>query len=253
MSRYPGPENNDPFSPLLPPRSPGSLGKRDAADPDTRVHLGDTPGPVGVNDGAASCAHGGRPTVLRMAQQLVLAAAATATPIMKSSSPSLSESDIWFENVVIPMRTASSGLSLNRIWKTPRAVLKGNTEDPNGLCGDASAYVYEQFYADFKDYGTKDAFHIGLILWEGYIDNHMANIMLLKAKKAVQKYKWDTAKKEIVSVSGTPQYKTAELLTLHVYDLYYKKKTNVEAWWKERNTGNGGTIKLGFPYNIEET
>jgi hypothetical protein len=36
-------------------------------------------------------------------------------------------------------------------------------------------------------------------------------------------------------------------LTLHVYDLYYKKKTNVEMWWKGLDSGNGGTVKLGFP------
>lgn len=34
------------------PRSPGPLGKNDAADPDFHAGLGDTPGPLGINDGA---------------------------------------------------------------------------------------------------------------------------------------------------------------------------------------------------------
>ena len=53
MSRTPGPECHDPLSPLLPPRTPGPLGRSDAADPSARARRGDTPGPLGVNDGAA--------------------------------------------------------------------------------------------------------------------------------------------------------------------------------------------------------
>jgi hypothetical protein len=37
----------------LPPRTPGPLGCRDAADPNCPAHPGNTPGPVGINDGAA--------------------------------------------------------------------------------------------------------------------------------------------------------------------------------------------------------
>jgi hypothetical protein len=174
------------------------------------------------------------------------------TAIKKGTSPSLSESDIWFNDEIIPKRTARAGFSGNRIWKSPRDWAEGNTEDPDGLCGDASDYVYEQFYRDFNDYVSKDGFHIGLILWKGTVTNHMANVMLLNTKIAVQSYSWNKTKKEIASVSGIPQYKTTELLTLHVYDLYYKKKTNVEMWWKERDSGNGGTVKIGFAYDIED-
>jgi hypothetical protein len=59
MFHGPGPENTDPFSSMLPPRTPGSLGKSDAADPNARAHRGPTPGSLGLNDGAAHVAYGG--------------------------------------------------------------------------------------------------------------------------------------------------------------------------------------------------
>ena len=58
MSRKPGPQSCHPFSSLLPPRTPGTLGLRDAADPNVMAHLGDTPGTLRVNDGAAHVASG---------------------------------------------------------------------------------------------------------------------------------------------------------------------------------------------------
>jgi hypothetical protein len=57
MSRPPGPTRYDPFSPVVPSRTPGSLGCRDAAEHNCRAALGDTPGPLGVNDGALLSAH----------------------------------------------------------------------------------------------------------------------------------------------------------------------------------------------------
>jgi len=61
MSRIPGPENWVDSSPLGPPRTPGSLGKNDAADPSAKARLGDTPGSLGVNDGAARLFHAAVP------------------------------------------------------------------------------------------------------------------------------------------------------------------------------------------------
>jgi hypothetical protein len=37
----------------------------------------------------------------------------------------------------------------------------------------------------------------------------------------------------------------AELLSLHVYDLYYKKRTNLGAWWDDLD-GKSGTLKVGL-------
>jgi hypothetical protein len=58
MSRLPGSDNYDPFAVLLPARTPGSLGRNDAGDLDAKSQLGDTPGTLGVNDGAGKIAFG---------------------------------------------------------------------------------------------------------------------------------------------------------------------------------------------------
>ena len=54
-SRVPGPLWTNPLSLRLPDRTPGSLGRKDAADPLSRVtaHPGDSPGALGRNDHAA--------------------------------------------------------------------------------------------------------------------------------------------------------------------------------------------------------
>jgi hypothetical protein len=59
MSRKPGPEQHNPELPLLPSRTRGPLGHGDAADPNGKAVAGDTPGPLGVSDGAyvASTVH----------------------------------------------------------------------------------------------------------------------------------------------------------------------------------------------------
>lgn len=72
MSRKPGTERHDPLSPLLPPRTPGTLGARDAGDPKANAHAGDTPGSLGKNDGAAGLTSG-RPSIpVRMLNNMIL-------------------------------------------------------------------------------------------------------------------------------------------------------------------------------------
>jgi len=51
-SRTPGPTRHDPFSKLVAARTPGPLGRNDAADPNALALLGDTSSPLGVNDHA---------------------------------------------------------------------------------------------------------------------------------------------------------------------------------------------------------
>ena len=53
MGRRPGPHNYNPFSRLLPARTPGPLGCNDAADPNAFACRGETPGSLGLNDDAA--------------------------------------------------------------------------------------------------------------------------------------------------------------------------------------------------------
>jgi hypothetical protein len=163
-------------------------------------------------------------------------------------TPSIVQADDWFKQQVVPKRTASSGLSANRVWKTPRDVFTGNQEDPNGLCGDAALFVCEQFFRDFKDYTTRDGYFIGVILWESSLAkriNHIANVMLPMNKKILQGYSWNKSTGSLLATSATVQYSGPDLLNLHTYDLYYKESANVDAWWKRRDAGRGGTITVG--------
>jgi hypothetical protein len=174
---------------------------------------------------------------------------------MKDGVPTLVEVDKWFETSVIPKRTTSAGFSINRIIKTPRGLL-GNTSDPNGLCGDASLYVYEAFDKafpkTFRD--TSDGYQLGGILWEGAILNHMANVMLPKSvgKLYVYEVKGKAPMPIVPALEGRASYvmkkgtmSGKELAGLHVYDLYYKKRTTVEDWWQELDE-MGGRLTVGL-------
>jgi len=76
MSRKPGPQGHDPYSPLLPARTPGPLGVGDAPEPGAHAELGDTPGALGVNDGAERLARG----ALRFVKSEVILSAETTLP-----------------------------------------------------------------------------------------------------------------------------------------------------------------------------
>jgi hypothetical protein len=154
----------------------------------------------------------------------------------------LADADQWFDTEVIPKRTAWSGGSPNRIWKSPRDWVTGNQSDPNGLCGDTSSYVDDQMWNDFQTKVTDDGYELVVILWDGKVLNHIANVMAVKGKTAVQEYKMTNG--VLTLVSGTQQYTQADLFGLHVYDLYYKKRTTVGAWWKDQDGDYGGTLKL---------
>ena len=160
----------------------------------------------------------------------------------------LADTDKWFKDKIILQRTAWSGFSPNRIWKSPRGLVVGNQPDPNGLCGDASQYVHDEMYDNFDTWETDDRYRMALIKWEGAVFNHIANVMVKKGKVAVQEYKMSGGKLRLVS--GTAQYTQAELMDLHVYDLYYKKLTTVSAWWKDRDD-MGGTIKIAVISEME--
>ncbi len=54
MSRIPGSTQFNPFSFGIPALTPGPRGWMDSGDPNARACPGDTAGPLGVNDGAAS-------------------------------------------------------------------------------------------------------------------------------------------------------------------------------------------------------
>jgi hypothetical protein len=164
-------------------------------------------------------------------------------------APTLEQTKAWFKDSVLPKRTAAAGFSTNRLWKSPRALVRGNTEDPNGLCGDAAAFVVEEFLRKFGQLHTADGFFLGVILWEGSISNHIANVMLIRNKTSPESYKWNSKTRIAVPV-GEGSYTSAQLLGLQVLDLYYKKEHHVLDWWKGLASGMSGKVKIGTYANI---
>jgi hypothetical protein len=174
------------------------------------------------------------------------------TPIKKGAAPTLVESDTWFNGTIIPKRTAAAGFSGKRLWKSPRALVKGNTEDPDGLCGDAAAYVCVLDRVRRLHHKRRIPHRSGSVAGRIHEPYGECNVGP-DPRSRFSNYSWDAKKRAIVLVSRKAQYGTTELLTLHVYDLYYKKKaTTLEMWWKGRDSDQDGTIKLGFPYSIED-
>jgi hypothetical protein len=159
--------------------------------------------------------------------------------------PTLVEASKWFEEKVIPQRTAAAGFSGNRVWKTPRSLFTGNTEDPNGLCGDAALFVAEEFYRTFNDYRTSDGHIIGMILWKGTMLNHVANVMLKSSATSLATFSYNSTTRSTRSGSDKSQYDTSALFKLQVLDLYYKKVSDLKQWWDDRD-GLGGTVQIGL-------
>ena len=172
---------------------------------------------------------------------------------MAAPTPSLADIDAWFDRTILPQRTAWSGVSPNRLYKTPHRIVAGNQSDPNGLCADTTLFVFDSFDATFKTtVWTSDGFQLGAILWNGFMLNHMANVMLPRAAARLQTF---------VMVGNTPMSRTTyslqqrasfvakaksaadlegrQLLNLHVYDLYYKKRTTVADWWEDLDSKKG--------------
>lgn len=175
---------------------------------------------------------------------------------MAVRTPMLPLVDNWFDKTVVPARTAWSGLSPNRVYKSPRAYAVGNESDPNGLCGDATQFVVEKFETTFSETWTPDGYRLCVVLWSGLVANHMANVMLPRGKSEEQEFRYQggTLIRPVVKpgrlLGGSPTFAPstlteAELLSLHVYDLYYKRRTNLGTWWEELD-GKSGTLKVGL-------
>lgn len=165
----------------------------------------------------------------------------------------LAEVDKWFDEKILPARTARAGFSEGRIIKGPRALFTGNRSDPNGVCGDAALYVSDEYIANpaFAP-STSDGYTLGRIVWEGLVLNHTANVMLKNGATHKQVYEMK-AGTTLVHLNGSKEKKglqKAELFGLHVYDLYYKKRTTVGAWWKDLDGGYGGKLTIALEQDL---
>jgi len=183
----------------------------------------------------------------------------------KRSTPSLIEIDRWYETAILPKRTAAAGFSGNRVWKSPRGWVKGNIDDPNGLCGDVSTWLAHQFDDAFRDVYTTDGYQLGMILWNGTVLNHIANVMMPKDKATRQKFvtvgtvtqnmsgdtAWSRLQKRPAGVAKKYLLAGRDLMGLRVYDLYHKMKpTTVDKWWKHLDGGMNGTVEVGLEHEF---
>jgi len=155
--------------------------------------------------------------------------------------PSLDYIDNWFDSQILPRRTTWAGLSYNRWYVTPRArVVSKPPIDPNGICGETTDFVMKAYRERFYE-TTTDGYHIGEILWEDFLMNHIAVVMMVTGKHQKQSYTMLADHLTRIPVDGIgskeanalPGYRKEELFDLHVYDLYYKKRVTVGTWWRE--------------------
>lgn len=166
----------------------------------------------------------------------------------------LQEAHVWFKTEILPKRTTSAGFSANRIVKSPRGLLMGNQIDPNGLCGDAAAYVWETFFDTFTSDQTSDGHQMVMVRWDGVILNHIAIIMVPKDKSQDQKYilKGDSLLQSLGKQGGKATFDKTSLFALPVYDLYYKKRTTLGPWWEDLDEGKDGSIVIATYSSISD-
>jgi hypothetical protein len=167
--------------------------------------------------------------------------------------PSLADIDQWFDNTVLPKRTAwGSDYAPRRFYTTPRGLIKrANTPDPNGLCGDAVSYVFDRLEKYYGLGPTSDGYIMGVALWEGLIQNDSTAVMLPKVSAYKQVFRKFGGPSDARFIPGRPvqpvilpirdavgtgtnsrPLTVQDFLNLHVYYLYGKKRTTIEDWWK---------------------
>lgn len=156
-----------------------------------------------------------------------------------ASAPTSLRVQQWFIEEVIPQRTAAAGFSGNRLWKGPMSYWRGNNEDPNGLCGDAAAYVIEAFFRKFSGFETADGKIVAMVLWNGHFTNHIANVLLPSKRKNREDYTYDQKTRTVKGSLSPQQYVSSEILRLPMLDLYYKKTMPLGEWWDARDSMGG--------------
>ncbi len=139
----------------------------------------------------------------------------------------------WFKQEMIPKRTVSAGFSANRVWLGPRSLWVGNESNPNGLCGDCTQYVYENFWAHFGGLKAANGCDLKAIWWEGPVFNHIANILAPPTMGKKEKFRYDKTKNRLVSVDNEKAPANQTIMNALVLDLYYKKVQTVRQWWMD--------------------
>ena len=171
--------------------------------------------------------------------------------------PTLLQADDWYNNEILPKRKVA-GLNWHIIKNIHE---KSNISDSEGKCGDAAMYVREEYFRKFDSYYTNSGDFLGRILWvkstilnnlpyineTGFNPNHAATVMLKEDRAHDQSYEWDEKGNFITKTSKIKEYNTNELLSLHVYDLFYKKEAmTLDEWWKSCDSRKDGRIYVGM-------
>jgi len=173
------------------------------------------------------------------------------TGFFREGPVSLAIVDQWFDEKILPMRRTD--------WfcGNPFALVS----NPNGVCSQATQFVFDKYLNDFVSTVTTDGYMMGQIVWTrfedfspGFFNNHTAAIMIKKDKINSDKsylHKYELINGKLYAMmEGNPQYSEQELLQLHVYDLFKKRRVTLKEWVDMQESfgskhGGCNWIKLG--------
>lgn len=171
---------------------------------------------------------------------------------LASNMQSLQEVDNWYNDYILPQRTVAEGNS----WQTLDDMISGkwnnsNNPNPNGLCGDTSLFINQEYKKFFPNQVTAEGLTLGTVVWEEDAlteitrQNHAAIIMMPANISSLLIFRYDYSNKELISHENN-RISGDAALTWRVYDLFYKKEPmSLLEWWKLRDDKLGGKITLG--------
>jgi hypothetical protein len=180
-----------------------------------------------------------RETLARMNELGVAADPGGGTPKWPKSQPPGTVGEIvqWFVQDILPLRTTGSG-DPSLIHRAGRVIghLSGEPSDPNGICGSAANFVYEQYMG----LGGK-GLTVGYILWKQEpFFTHVANVIMPIAGVMI----YDGAEHEGVLELGTVKLPFSMVQHWTVMDLYFKRVSTVEQWWSKVSYLGWGRLTL---------
>jgi hypothetical protein len=194
----------------------------------------------GAGHNADAVVNPGRQTLAKMNQSAGPATPGTGTgkPKWPEETPPRSVGDIvqWFVQDILPMREGSGIPLFDRGGKVLNH-LRGEPADPNGICGSAANFVYQEYMS----FGRKSTLNIGYILWkQDPFFTHVANVIMPVPGVYMYKRLGDDG---ILEAGTSPmQYPLVKSWT--VLDLYFKKVSTVGQWWQSVSYLGWGNLYL---------
>lgn len=141
----------------------------------------------------------------------------------------------WFNTEMIPRRTEPAGTNIDRFRYF------GEQSNPNGLCGAAANFVFDESPA------MLDGVQVGFVLWQqGPLFTHIANIIVPTGFR-VRRFERNSSN-GVDDVTpdryrtGSNDWPTVSQFT--VLDLYFKKVQSLDAWWRSVAYLGSGTLTI---------